>query len=274
MSFKIQKSFKKQQQPLYEAFFINGFSEKQNVSRNFWRSASERTVSGSRKSTNTSALLKWICSRERTTSAGKHSGLGTSTLSECRSDFKLFSHRYDKVRALVFENSSYLKRVIFEIYLIWKYWNFYFSGEQDSTITTICSFTNLKSKCFETYWISATSGRLRDSWRSLGCVGAYRHFEGKLVYTFLFNRLTHSWKNDLFWFLNACDKMWNLFGFQNYFQRLAGMEKDDYSFYHTDKIVELRYAQIYEQFRKIFFEVFFILFEEKLAQILGVRWRR
>ncbi|CAD6191768.1 unnamed protein product [Caenorhabditis auriculariae] len=39
-------------------------------------------------------------------------------------------------------------------------------------------------------------------------------------------------------------------------KRLAGMEKDDYSFYHTDKIVELRYSKIYESFRKKFFEEF------------------
>ncbi|PAV75828.1 hypothetical protein WR25_22760 [Diploscapter pachys] len=51
------------------------------------------------------------------------------------------------------------------------------------------------------------------------------------------------------------EEAWVVSGHIVTLKRLAGMEKDDYSFYHTDKIVELRYAKIYEQFRKIFFEV-------------------
>lgn len=39
-------------------------------------------------------------------------------------------------------------------------------------------------------------------------------------------------------------------------KRLAGMERDDYSFYHTDKIVELRYEKLYTVFRGKFFEEF------------------
>ncbi|CAB3404413.1 unnamed protein product [Caenorhabditis bovis] len=39
-------------------------------------------------------------------------------------------------------------------------------------------------------------------------------------------------------------------------KRLAGMEKDDYSFYHTDKIVELRYEKLFHSFRQKFFEEF------------------
>ncbi|EGT41395.1 CBN-RRF-3 protein [Caenorhabditis brenneri] len=39
-------------------------------------------------------------------------------------------------------------------------------------------------------------------------------------------------------------------------KRLAGMERDDYSFYHTDKIVELRYEKLYHVFRAKFFEEF------------------
>ncbi|EPB71033.1 hypothetical protein ANCCEY_09864 [Ancylostoma ceylanicum] len=39
-------------------------------------------------------------------------------------------------------------------------------------------------------------------------------------------------------------------------KRLATMERDDYSFYHTDRIVELRYTRIYHQYRAYFFEEF------------------
>ncbi|KAF1765131.1 hypothetical protein GCK72_005083 [Caenorhabditis remanei] len=39
-------------------------------------------------------------------------------------------------------------------------------------------------------------------------------------------------------------------------KRLAGMERDDYSFYHTDKVVELRYEKLYSVFRAKFFEEF------------------
>lgn len=39
-------------------------------------------------------------------------------------------------------------------------------------------------------------------------------------------------------------------------KRLAAMEKDDYSFYHTDKIVQLRYDEIRKEFRKKFFKEF------------------
>ncbi|KAK6743144.1 hypothetical protein RB195_010418 [Necator americanus] len=39
-------------------------------------------------------------------------------------------------------------------------------------------------------------------------------------------------------------------------KRLATMERDDYSFYHTDRIVELRYTRIYHQYRVFFFEEF------------------
>ncbi|CAI5441415.1 unnamed protein product [Caenorhabditis angaria] len=39
-------------------------------------------------------------------------------------------------------------------------------------------------------------------------------------------------------------------------KRLAGMEKDDYSFYHTDKVVELRYEKLFATFRYKFFEEF------------------
>lgn len=47
------------------------------------------------------------------------------------------------------------------------------------------------------------------------------------------------------------------------------MEKDDYSFYHSDKIVELRYSRIFAYFRREFFKVYFVgeefLFEENVA---------
>ncbi|CAJ0585767.1 unnamed protein product, partial [Mesorhabditis spiculigera] len=39
-------------------------------------------------------------------------------------------------------------------------------------------------------------------------------------------------------------------------KRLTSMEKDDYSFFHTDKIVEVRYAAIFTHFRKQFFNEF------------------
>ena len=38
-------------------------------------------------------------------------------------------------------------------------------------------------------------------------------------------------------------------------KRLTAMEKDDYSFYHTDKIVELRYLKIFNHFRSVFLRV-------------------
>ncbi|CAI2323842.1 unnamed protein product [Caenorhabditis sp. 36 PRJEB53466] len=37
-------------------------------------------------------------------------------------------------------------------------------------------------------------------------------------------------------------------------KRLAGMERDDYSFYHTDKVVELRYEKLFKIYRAMFFE--------------------
>lgn len=45
-------------------------------------------------------------------------------------------------------------------------------------------------------------------------------------------------------------------GHASVIKRLAGMERDDYSFYHTDKVVELRYTKIYQSFRNMFFEDF------------------
>ncbi|KAF8382708.1 rrf-3 [Pristionchus pacificus] len=39
-------------------------------------------------------------------------------------------------------------------------------------------------------------------------------------------------------------------------KRLAAMEKDDYSFYNTDKMVELRYQKMWSKYRRIFFEEF------------------
>lgn len=39
-------------------------------------------------------------------------------------------------------------------------------------------------------------------------------------------------------------------------KRLTAMERDDYSYYHTDKIVELRYAKIFNHFRAVFFQEF------------------
>ncbi|CAJ0957800.1 unnamed protein product, partial [Mesorhabditis belari] len=39
-------------------------------------------------------------------------------------------------------------------------------------------------------------------------------------------------------------------------KRLTQMERDDYSFFHTDKIVEMRYAAIFDHFRKQFFKEF------------------
>ncbi|TKR67258.1 hypothetical protein L596_023438 [Steinernema carpocapsae] len=39
-------------------------------------------------------------------------------------------------------------------------------------------------------------------------------------------------------------------------KRLTEMEKDDYTFYHTDRIVELRYGKIFAVFRKMFFDEF------------------
>ncbi|KAK0409122.1 hypothetical protein QR680_004350 [Steinernema hermaphroditum] len=39
-------------------------------------------------------------------------------------------------------------------------------------------------------------------------------------------------------------------------KRLTEMEKDDYTFYHTDRIVELRYGKIFSLFREKFFEEF------------------
>lgn len=43
-------------------------------------------------------------------------------------------------------------------------------------------------------------------------------------------------------------------------KRLAAMEKDDYSFYNTDKMVELRYQKMWSKYRRIFFEVSFLIF--------------
>jgi hypothetical protein len=37
--------------------------------------------------------------------------------------------------------------------------------------------------------------------------------------------------------------------------RLTEQDKDDYSYYNTDKVVQLRYAQVFTRFREIFFEV-------------------
>ncbi|EJW84764.1 RNA-dependent RNA polymerase, partial [Wuchereria bancrofti] len=39
-------------------------------------------------------------------------------------------------------------------------------------------------------------------------------------------------------------------------KRIIEMEKDDYSFYHSDKIVELRYSRIFSYFRREFFKEF------------------
>ncbi|KAM3728655.1 RNA-dependent RNA polymerase [Dirofilaria immitis] len=39
-------------------------------------------------------------------------------------------------------------------------------------------------------------------------------------------------------------------------KRITEMEKDDYSFYHSDKIVELRYSRIFAYFRREFFKEF------------------
>ncbi|CAG9535546.1 unnamed protein product [Cercopithifilaria johnstoni] len=39
-------------------------------------------------------------------------------------------------------------------------------------------------------------------------------------------------------------------------KRIIEMEKDDYSFYHSDKIVELRYSRIFAHFRREFFKEF------------------
>ncbi|EFO21905.2 RNA dependent RNA polymerase [Loa loa] len=39
-------------------------------------------------------------------------------------------------------------------------------------------------------------------------------------------------------------------------KRIVEMEKDDYSFYHSDKIVELRYSRIFAYFRREFFKEF------------------
>uniref|UniRef100_A0A0R3RPA9 RNA-directed RNA polymerase n=1 Tax=Elaeophora elaphi TaxID=1147741 RepID=A0A0R3RPA9_9BILA len=39
-------------------------------------------------------------------------------------------------------------------------------------------------------------------------------------------------------------------------KRITEMEKDDYSFYHSDKIVELRYSRIFAHFRREFFKEF------------------
>lgn len=38
-------------------------------------------------------------------------------------------------------------------------------------------------------------------------------------------------------------------------RRITDMEKDDYSYYHSDRIVEMRYSRIYESFRREFFMV-------------------
>ncbi|VDM52303.1 unnamed protein product [Angiostrongylus costaricensis] len=54
----------------------------------------------------------------------------------------------------------------------------------------------------------------------------------------------------------VCDEASIVSGHIVSLKRLATMEKDDYSFYHTDKIVELRYTKIYHQYRAYFFEEF------------------
>lgn len=46
-------------------------------------------------------------------------------------------------------------------------------------------------------------------------------------------------------------------------KRITGMERDDYSFYHTDKIVELRYAKIFHHFRSLFLKVSYFLLSSK-----------
>uniref|UniRef100_A0A7I4Z3R1 RNA-directed RNA polymerase n=1 Tax=Haemonchus contortus TaxID=6289 RepID=A0A7I4Z3R1_HAECO len=54
----------------------------------------------------------------------------------------------------------------------------------------------------------------------------------------------------------VCDEASIVSGHIVTLKRLATMERDDYSFYHTDKIVELRYTRIYHQYRAYFFEEF------------------
>ncbi|KAK5967222.1 RNA-dependent RNA polymerase [Trichostrongylus colubriformis] len=54
----------------------------------------------------------------------------------------------------------------------------------------------------------------------------------------------------------VCDEASIVSGHIVSLKRLATMERDDYSFYHTDKIVELRYTRIYHQYRTYFFEEF------------------
>ncbi|KJH45341.1 hypothetical protein DICVIV_08617 [Dictyocaulus viviparus] len=54
----------------------------------------------------------------------------------------------------------------------------------------------------------------------------------------------------------VCDEASIVSGHIVSLKRLATMERDDYSFYHTDKIVELRYTRIYHQYRAYFFEEF------------------
>ncbi|VDL73713.1 unnamed protein product [Nippostrongylus brasiliensis] len=54
----------------------------------------------------------------------------------------------------------------------------------------------------------------------------------------------------------VCDEASIVSGHIVSLKRLATMERDDYSFYHTDKIVELRYSRIYRQYRAYFFEEF------------------
>ncbi|VDM96403.1 unnamed protein product [Thelazia callipaeda] len=58
-------------------------------------------------------------------------------------------------------------------------------------------------------------------------------------------------------------------------KRITEMEKDDYSFYHSDKIVELRYSRIFAYFRREFFREFgeesdFLTVDRSKKR--GVRW--